>query len=217
MENVGIKFAPIDSKTTVSRIIVLVGQRLATVSWLETLMHFGINNPLHRGIMEPAEDPTKITQRNIRAIYEHEQAELKKESLTTRVAHSVATWAGTVSFIIWHVLIFGGWVLLNLTMIKVDPFPFVLLTTIVSLESILLSGFLLLSQNKLSSEADKRHKLDLQINLLAEQESTAIMRILDRMAEKMGLSEEERREIQQLSDDTNPTDVLEQIVEIEKD
>ena len=57
----------------------------------------------------------------------------------------------------------------------------------------------------------------MQINLLAEQESTALLRLMDKIAAKLGIPEEERREIQMLSDDTNPTDVLEQIVKVERE
>ena len=57
-----------------------------------------------------------------------------------------------------------------------DPFPFNLLTTIVSLEAIFLTLFVLVSQNRMSREADKRAQLDLQVNLLAEKEATMILR-----------------------------------------
>jgi uncharacterized membrane protein len=165
---------------------------------------------------EAPNDPVQITHENIEAIFVHEQDQLKKQSIPEKVAHTVAQWAGTVSFIAVHLAIFIGWTTLNLTVWQFDPFPFTLLTTLVSLEAILLSGFLLLSQNRLAEEADKRHKLDLQINLLAERESTAILRLLDKIAERLDVRQEHRTEAQGLSDETNPTAVLEQIVEIEK-
>lgn len=157
----------------------------------------------------------RLTHDNIMAVYEHEQRHRGGESKAHRLAHVIAGWFGTVSSIVWHIVIFGGWVALNLTAIRFDPFPFVLLTTAVSLESILLSGFVLLSQNKIAAEADRRHSLGLQINLLTERESTVMLRLLDKMAERLGMSEEDRREIRRLSADTDPTDVLDQIVESE--
>ena len=59
-----------------------------------------------------------------------------------------------------------------------DPFPFPLLTTTVSLEAIFLALFVLASQNRLSKQAEKRGHLDLQIDLLAEREMTAVLRLL---------------------------------------
>src|SRR6185295_17218326 len=64
-----------------------------------------------------------------------------------------------------------------------DPFPFPLLTMIVSLESIFLSLFILMSQNRTGLQADQRNHLDLQINLLAEDENTKILQMLQALCE----------------------------------
>ena len=68
-----------------------------------------------------------------------------------------------------------------------DPFPFGLLTTIVSLEAIFLSLFILISQNRMSWQAERRDHLDLQVNLLAEEESTATLALLRRLCEHEGM------------------------------
>ena len=64
----------------------------------------------------------------------------------------------------------------------VDPFPFSFLTLVVSLEAIFLSIFVLVSQNNLTRQSERRAHLDLQINLLAEQESTKTVALLERIA-----------------------------------
>lgn len=166
--------------------------------------------------MEKPIDPVQITHENIEAIYQHEKCELAKQSLLEKAINKVAAWAGTVHFITAHLIFFILWIGIQFTGWAFDEFPFVLLITVVSLEAILLQGMLLLSQNKLADEADKRHKLDLQINLLAERESTAILRLLEKVAQKLEIEEEHRKEAQGLSDDTSPTDVLEQIVKVEQ-
>lgn len=166
--------------------------------------------------MEPNCDPVSITTDNIKAIYDHQEKEREKQNAIQRGAQKIAMWAGTVPFILWHVCIFATWILVNSFVWTFDPFPFVLLITVVSLESILLSGFLLYAQNKLATESERQHKLDLQINLLAERESTAILRLLEVIAAKLEIPVEHRKEAQGLSDDTNPTDVLEKIVESEE-
>jgi hypothetical protein len=62
----------------------------------------------------------------------------------------------------------------------------------VSLEAIFLSLFLLISQNRMTRQADKRAHLDLQINLLAEAETTKILRCSSRSPDKVGVPKEER-------------------------
>jgi uncharacterized membrane protein len=70
-----------------------------------------------------------------------------------------------------------------------DPFPFSLLTSIVSLEAIFLTLFVLASQNRLTGEADKRAHLDLQVNLLAEQEMTVVLRMLKDLCDHFALTD----------------------------
>jgi len=76
-----------------------------------------------------------------------------------------------------------------------DPFPFSLLTSIVSLEAIFLTLFVLASQNRLTRETDKRAHLDLQVNLLAEQEMTVVLRMLKELCEHFNLTATARSEI----------------------
>jgi uncharacterized membrane protein len=67
-----------------------------------------------------------------------------------------------------------------------DPFPFELLTMVVSLEAIFLTLFVLASQNQLTEEADDRARLDLQIDLMAEREMTAVLRMLRDLSTHLG-------------------------------
>jgi uncharacterized membrane protein len=87
---------------------------------------------------------------------------------------------------------FGFWILANLELIPgipaFDPFPFQLLTMTVSLEAIFLSLFVLASQNRMTHEADRRANLDLQINLLAEREMTAVLRLLQDIARHLDVN-----------------------------
>jgi uncharacterized membrane protein len=84
--------------------------------------------------------------------------------------------AGTGWFAGLHVVWFAGWIAWNTWLVAswrpVDPFPFSFLTLVVSLEAIFLTLFVLISQNNLTRQSERRAHLDLQVNLLAEQEST---------------------------------------------
>ena len=78
----------------------------------------------------------------------------------------------------------------GLTFIKpFDPFPFTLLVTVVSLEAIFLTLFVLASENRLTQDAERRGQLNLQINLLAEQEMTMVLRMLKEVCEHLDLRE----------------------------
>jgi uncharacterized membrane protein len=84
-------------------------------------------------------------------------------------------------FIVFHVVWFSIWLWLNSGSkgrLAFDPFPYQLLSTVVSLESIFLSLFILMSQNRSNVQADQRNHLDLQINLLSEEENTKMLQML---------------------------------------
>ena len=90
---------------------------------------------------------------------------------------------------VWvHMIWFGAWVILNVLpgIPHFDLFPFTFLTLVVSLEAIFLSTFILISQNHETRLSERRNQLDLQINLLTEQENTKMLKLLERIAEKVG-------------------------------
>ncbi len=124
-----------------------------------------------------------------------------------RIASFAIGKAGSVPFVGLHLIGFTAWIAANLGGIHgvepFDPFPFGLLTVIVSLEAIFLALLLLMAQNRMTREADKRALLDLQINLLAEQESTKTLATLQKIAAHMGLELENDREAKQLARKTN--------------
>lgn len=78
----------------------------------------------------------------------------RRESPALRAADAITAFAGSMGFVAFHVAWFGTWVLLNLFGPPFDPFPFGLLTMIVSLEAIFLSTFILTSQNRV----EERHQ-----------------------------------------------------------
>jgi uncharacterized membrane protein len=92
-----------------------------------------------------------------------------------------------------------------------DPYPYGLLTMIVSLEAIFLSTFVLISQNRLSEESDRRADLDLHIGLLNEAELTQVLKMLHAIQDKLGIQTQETEELADLELTTNPEDVLAEI------
>src|SRR5207248_9379933 len=94
---------------------------------------------------------------------------------------------------------FGAWTVANLlprSPLRFDPYPFQLLTLVVSLEAIFLSTFILISQNRQARLGDRRNHLDLQINLLSEQENTKMLSLLEQIAGRVGVSVTQDEELQ---------------------
>lgn len=130
-------------------------------------------------------------EQNIRAVASLEEAARLNRSVAARVSDAITDLAGRELSVALHAVWFGIWLGLNTGLFGLkpfDPFPFSLLTSIVSLEAIFLTLFVLASQNRLTREADKRGHLDLQVNLLAEQEMTMVLRMLKELCERFDLT-----------------------------
>lgn len=147
-------------------------------------------------------------QSNIETILALEKQSLQKLSFVEKIANKVTAFAGSTPCILLHILWFGGWIVVNTHMIAgitpFDPFPFSFLTLVVSLEAIFLTLLVLMSQNRMTKEADKRAQLTLQVDMLDEQETTAILRMVQKIGKHLGLEEE----IKDLTTDlTEATDI----------
>lgn len=122
----------------------------------------------------------EITRRNVDTIARLERLAQNERSWSVRLADGIAAFCGSWYFVILHALWFGLWIGFG-----VEEFPFGLLTMVVSLEAIFLSTIIMISQNRQNMVDARRNHLDLQINLLAEQESTEALRLLRHIARKL--------------------------------
>jgi uncharacterized membrane protein len=109
-----------------------------------------------------------------------------------RLADGITVFAGNMNFVYFHVLWFGGWILANHGFFgpqyTFDPFPYGLLTMVVSLEAIFLSTFVMISQNRATEKSEIRSQLDYETDIQSEREIAIIMRTLVRIAEKDGVN-----------------------------
>lgn len=143
--------------------------------------------------------------RNIEAIAALERAALHDRTPLDRFTDVITHAAGSPAFIIAHAIWFATWIAINVWREPpFDSYPFGLLILLVSLEAIFLTGAVLMTQNRMQRQADKRAHLDLQVNLLAEQELTAILQLLHKMAERLGVDTvESGGRIEELLAETN--------------
>lgn len=161
----------------------------------------------------------KVIEQNIHTIIHSRETAASQRSSEEHIADAITDFSGRMYFVYFHVLWFVIWILVNLGYLGIkpfDPYPFGLLTMIVSLEAIFLSTFVLISQNRLSAEADRRADLDLQIGLLAEHELTRVLKMLDEIQDKMGIENDSDKELQDLEKNVHPEDVLAEIDRVQQ-
>lgn len=109
-----------------------------------------------------------------------------EESLSAlqRAADWIAWFSGSMPFLLINVLWFIGWILINtfnLGIKEFDPYPFGLLTMIVSLEAIFLSCFVLISQNRQAEKDRVRSDIEYEVNIKAELEVAHLHEKTDRI------------------------------------
>lgn len=160
-----------------------------------------------------------VMMRNISTLVNIRLQEAGQRGFSERIADAVTAFSGRMLFVYLHVIWFALWVLLNsgrFGLRPFDPFPYGLLTMIVSLEAIFLSTFVLISQNRLSAEAERRSDLDLQMDLLTEHELTRALLMLDMIQEKLGIENDTDKELRELEREVKPEDVLAEIERLQK-
>jgi uncharacterized membrane protein len=141
----------------------------------------------------------------IREMVEMEARDRTRMSVSDRIANWISAFAGNMLYVWLHIAWFASWILLNTSFIgwRFDAFPYGLLTMIVSLEAIFLSTFVLISQNRQSLMADKRSKIDLQVNLISELEVTKVMALVSDIHQHLGLTKGQDVEVQRMQEPTH--------------
>ena len=140
--------------------------------------------------------PTGVDRRGTRrshrtsSVFRAIKAQHSGEQTRMQVAANwLTTLASSTGFFMFHVVVFAIWLLWNSVPIglpQFDPFPFGLLTMIVSLEAIFLSIFVLMTQGRESRIGELREELTLQVNLRIEEEVTKTLHLVAGLYTRMG-------------------------------
>jgi uncharacterized membrane protein len=141
---------------------------------------------------------------NVQAIAKLERDALDKQTTIDRATAVITRVTGSTTFIAVHAVWFATWTVMNTTRYRFDVFPFQLLNLVVALEAVFLTSVVLMTQNRMAQLADRRAHLDLQINMLAEQELTAMLHMLHGLCTHAGVRvsiHDER--VQQLLEETD--------------
>ncbi len=147
-------------------------------------------------------------EQNITCVADLERSLEEQRTLIDRIADVIGNFSGSMAFVILHVVWFTIWFLLNTGVIphvrRFDPYPFILLAMIVSVEGVLLSTFVLMKQNRMQKKTDVRDHLNLQIDLLAEKEVTKSLQLLRAVCRKLEIPEVELdRELEEMANITS--------------
>jgi len=124
-----------------------------------------------------------------------------KSSWIEHVSDRVSNLAGSPSFLVLHVIWFGTWILWNVGAFPwrpFDPFPFGLLTMVVSLEAIFLSIFILMSQTRESRIGELREEVTLAVDLRTEAEVTKILQLVAGLYTRLGHQIGQDKELQEM-------------------
>ncbi|AMV19578.1 DUF1003 domain-containing protein [Planctomyces sp. SH-PL14] len=171
-----------------------------------------------RGRMPAAQSCNSVVQRNIRDVIQARKRIERRESGSERIARKITELAGNMGFAYFHCAWFGVWIAFNLWTGEraFDPFPFVLLITVVSLEAIFLTLMVLVSQNREAKLEEQRADLDLQIDLLAEYEVTRLLCLVSAIAKKLEIDDTDDEDMKELLKTVRPKDLLDELETLEE-
>lgn len=136
------------------------------------------------------------------------------------MADSLTRVAASTPFLVLHVIWFIGWMIANTGLFGIkpfDPFPFGLLTMVVSLEAIFLSIFVLMAQSRESAVAELREEVSLQVVLRMEEEVTKTLQLVAGLYSRLGHTFSEDPELREMLGHLDPdkieADLIAQIKE----
>lgn len=159
-----------------------------------------------------AAKPSSTVVANIRSVADMQKHLEEKRTMSERIADIIGGFSGSMSFVVIHLVVFAAWFLINTLPLGIrhfDPYPFILLAMVVSVEAVLLSTFVLMKQNRMQRQSDIRDHINLQIDLLSEEEITKTLQLLLAICKKLDIDTAALSgpELQEMSNTTS-VDVL---------
>jgi uncharacterized membrane protein len=156
----------------------------------------------------PRRTTANPTGYNIDAIAKMEHDALSRRTLTERVSDVIMKLVGNIWFLLAQLMLICGWGLVNLHILPgvkaFDPFPFGIPALIVSIESVFLTIFVLISQSRMAHQSERRSHLDLQVGMLSEQELTTILQMMQKLCQHLGMNvDASKQEVQSFSKTTD--------------
>jgi uncharacterized membrane protein len=150
--------------------------------------------PQSRAGSDPRPEDGKSDRRSRRLVANRAIGAIKTQhaasrSSIARIADMLNALAASTFFLVVHAIWFTAWILWNTGAFGAtpfDPFPFGLLTMIVSLEAIVLSIFVLMAQKRESAIGELREEMSLQVALRLEEEVTKTLQLVAGLYTRLG-------------------------------
>jgi uncharacterized membrane protein len=160
-------------------------------------------------VEQPPVELAGVVERHIRAWLERRHADDHRRGWQDQLAEGMTPPTESLRFVYLQLLVFGSWIVVNLPWSALRHFdPSVVLAMVASVEAIFLATFMLMTQNRLTAEADTRAHLDLHISFLAEHEISRLIRLVTAMARQKGIHTAEDPELAELAQDVAPEKIL---------
>lgn len=162
---------------------------------------------------EPPQEAHEVALRHARhQMVQSIKAHLsQQQTFSERIADFMVSWFGSVSFLWFNAIVFISWIVWNTGMIPdfppIDPFPYVFLTMVVSLEAIFLSIFVLMSQKRESRISELREEIDIQVNMIAEQEITKVIHLVTYLMKHLNVPYEKDPELRRMMHPLNMDEI----------
>jgi uncharacterized membrane protein len=143
---------------------------------------------------------------NIEKVIQVEQDVVQARPFSVAISEKIGEFIGTIWFVTLHLVAYVLWMLINAGIISglpvFDPWPHSFLSSICSMEAVIIAAFVLMKQNRASALADRRNHLDLQVNLLTELEVAQTIKMLERIERHLGVPQDATARDQKFRRDT---------------
>jgi uncharacterized membrane protein len=160
----------------------------------------------------------RVVEKNIETLVRRRKEELNNRPAEEKIADAITRFTGSMVFVYLHLLLFGIWILWNSGVLGFNPFDpsFVILAMFASVEAIFLSTFVLISQNRMNAQSDKRDELTLQITLLTEHELTRLITMVQAIAQKVEVNLPDDIGLEEITKNIDPEKVMDAMEEKDK-
>lgn len=149
----------------------------------------------------------RVTQQNIELIKKIEEEFNSHRSLGDFLGDSIGGVASNIAFVLVNLIFIVTWIAINsgylLSIEAFDPYPFGLLSLVITSESVFLFMLVLIKQNRMTRRAEQRAHFALQLTMLVEQELTKVLQILEKLSESTGVSISADSQTKALSEETH--------------
>lgn len=159
----------------------------------------------------------RVTQENIEIIKKIEEEFNSHRSLGDFIGDSIGGVASNIAFVLINLIFIATWIAINsdyfLRVEAFDPYPFGLLSLIITSESVLLFMLVLIKQNRMTRRAEQRSHFSLQLTMLVEQELTKVLQMLEKVSVSTGVSASQDSQAKALSEETHLETLAEKLDE----